>query len=40
MKGKGAKIGMLKYDLGDDIIGVNTLGQLEMAERIMSKRSG
>jgi len=40
MKGKGAKIGILKCDLGDDIIGVNTLGQLEMAERIMSKRSG
>ena len=39
MKGKGAKIGILKCDLGDDIIGVNTLGQLEMAERIISKRS-
>jgi len=38
MKGKGAKIGVLKSDLGDDIIGVNTLGQLEMAERIISKR--
>ena len=36
MKGHAAKIGLYKRNLGDDIIGVNTLPQLEMVERILS----
>jgi len=35
MRESGAKIGILKRDLGDDIIGVNTLEHLEMVERIL-----
>jgi UDP-N-acetylglucosamine diphosphorylase/glucosamine-1-phosphate N-acetyltransferase len=35
MKNQGAKIGILKQNLGDDIIGVNTLEQLKMVERIL-----
>ena len=38
MRSKGAKIGTLKRNLGDDIIGVNTLEQLEMVERILKNR--
>ena len=34
----GAKIGILKRDLGDDIIGVNTLEHLEMVEKILCKK--
>ncbi|MCL2663216.1 MAG: NTP transferase domain-containing protein [Oscillospiraceae bacterium] len=36
MREKGAKIGILKRNLGDDIIGVNTVEQLKMVERILS----
>jgi len=35
MRRKGAKIGILKRNLGDDIIGVNTLEQLKMVEKIL-----
>jgi len=35
MCGHGAKIGILKRDLGDDIIGVNTLEHLELVEKIL-----
>jgi len=38
IKSHGAKIGTLKRNLGDDIIGVNTLEQLELVERIISKQ--
>jgi len=38
MKEKAAKIGILKCDLGDNMIGVNTLAELEMVERILSNR--
>ena len=38
MKGHGAKIGILKRNLGDDIIGVNTLEQLKLVEDILEKR--
>lgn len=38
MRGKSAKIGILKRNLGDDIIGVNTLSQLEQVEKIISNR--
>jgi len=38
MRRKGSKIGILKRNLGDDIIGVNTLAQLEMVERILKNR--
>jgi UDP-N-acetylglucosamine diphosphorylase/glucosamine-1-phosphate N-acetyltransferase len=38
MRGHGSKIGVLMRNLGDDIIGVNTLGQLEMVERILNER--
>ena len=38
MRGQGAKIGILKRNLGDDIIGVNTLEQLRMVEDILRKR--
>jgi len=36
MRKYNAKIGTLKRNLGDDIIGVNTLEQLEMVERILT----
>ena len=35
MRGKGAKIGLLKRDLGDEIIGVNNLEQLKQVEEIL-----
>jgi len=38
MLGTGAKIGILKRNLGNDIIGVNTLEQLGMVERILLER--
>ena len=38
MREHGAKIGIYKRNLGDDIIGVNTLEQLEMVERILQNR--
>jgi len=37
MRSHAAKIGILKRDLGDNIIGVNTLEQLEMVERILER---
>jgi len=37
MRGHGAKIGILKQNLGNDIIGVNTLEHLEMVERILKR---
>jgi len=37
MRNHGARIGILKRDLGDDIIGVNTLEELKMVERILSR---
>ena len=37
IKGKGAKIGTLKRNLGDDIIGVNTLEQLDLVEKILNR---
>jgi len=36
MRENGAKIGILKKNLGDNIIGVNTLEQLKMVESILS----
>jgi len=36
MREKGAKIGILKRNLGDDIIGVNTVEQLELVEKILT----
>ena len=38
MREKGAKIGILKRSLGDDIIGVNTVEQLEMVEKILNPK--
>jgi len=38
MKRQGAKIGIYKHDLGDDIIGVNTIEQLHLVERILESR--
>jgi len=38
MRENGLKIGILKRNLGDDIIGVNTLEQLKMVESILNKR--
>jgi len=38
MKKQGAKIGIYSRALGDDIIGVNTLEQLELVESILGKR--
>ena len=38
MRSHAAKIGIYKRDLGDDIIGVNTLEHLEMVERILDRR--
>jgi len=38
MREKKAKIGILKRNLGDDIIGVNTVEQLKMVEEILRKR--
>ena len=38
MRKNGAKVGILKRDLDDEIIGVNTLGQLVEAEEIIRKR--
>jgi len=38
MRAFNAKVGVLKRNLGDDIIGVNTLDQLEMVERIIKNR--
>ena len=35
---QGAKIGILKRNLGDEIVGVNTVEQLEQVEEILSKR--
>jgi len=40
MRENGAKIGILKRNLGDDIIGVNTVKQLEMVERILQQLGG
>jgi len=37
MREKGLKIGILKRNLGDDIIGVNTVEELEMVEKILSR---
>jgi len=39
MRQTGAKIGILKRNLGDDIIGVNTAEQLIMVERILGNNS-
>ena len=39
MKEQGAKTGIYKCDLGSDIIGVNTLEQLEMVESILRDRT-
>jgi UDP-N-acetylglucosamine diphosphorylase/glucosamine-1-phosphate N-acetyltransferase len=38
MRSKGAKIGLLKRDLGDEIIGVNNIEQLRQVESILSER--
>jgi len=38
MREQGAKIGIFKRDLGDEIIGVNNLAQLAMVEDIINKR--
>ena len=38
MREKGAKIGILKRNLGDDIIGVNTAEQLDLVEKILVGR--
>ena len=38
MRENGAKIGILRRNLGDDIIGVNTVEQLELVERILERR--
>ena len=38
MRGKGAKIGILMRNMGDDIIGVNTPEQLKLVESILEKR--
>jgi len=38
MKKQGAKIGIYQHDLGDDIIGVNTIEQLHMVESILVHR--
>lgn len=35
----GARVGILRRDMGDEILGVNTLAQLEQAEEIMHGRS-
>jgi UDP-N-acetylglucosamine diphosphorylase/glucosamine-1-phosphate N-acetyltransferase len=40
MRGKGAKIGIYRRDLGDEIIGVNTVEQLLMVEEILSTKQG
>lgn len=40
MRKHGAKLGTLKRNLGDDIIGVNTKQQLEMVEKILSLKKG
>jgi UDP-N-acetylglucosamine diphosphorylase/glucosamine-1-phosphate N-acetyltransferase len=40
MRGKGAKIGIFRRDLGDEIIGVNTVEQLSMVEGILGARQG
>ena len=39
MRENGAKIGILKRNLGDDIIGVNTVEQLKMVEKILNPKS-
>jgi UDP-N-acetylglucosamine diphosphorylase/glucosamine-1-phosphate N-acetyltransferase len=39
MREKGARIGILKRNLGDDIIGVNTIEQLELVEKILLPKS-
>jgi hypothetical protein len=38
MRGHGAKIGIFRRDLGDEIIGVNTIEQLVMVEEILNVR--
>jgi len=38
MKEKGAKTGILNRNLGDDIIGVNTVEQLKMVEKILNPK--
>jgi len=38
MKARGAKIGIYKGNLGDDIIGVNTLEQLRIVEDLLKMR--
>ena len=38
MRSKGAKVGIFKQNLGDDIIGVNTFEHLKIVERILSER--
>ena len=37
MRGEGAKIGLLRRNLGDEIIGVNTTEQLAQVERILNE---
>jgi len=39
IRGHGAKIGTLKRNLGDDIIGVNTTEQLILVEKILNKKT-
>jgi UDP-N-acetylglucosamine diphosphorylase/glucosamine-1-phosphate N-acetyltransferase len=38
MKTQGAKIGIFKRDLGDEIIGVNDIEQLKQVEKILGER--
>ena len=38
MRSKGAKIGLFRRNLGDEILGVNTLEQLEQVEEILERR--
>ena len=37
LRGKGGNIGLLKRDLGDELLGVNTAAQLEQVEKIMNQ---
>jgi len=38
LRGDGAQIGICKRELGDEIIGVNTVEQLEQVEEVLKKR--
>ena len=38
MRAEGAKIGLFRKELGDEILGVNTIEQLAQAEEILGKR--